>query len=204
MDTNKFKKKNKVRKLVKLINPDYKTIVLISRIDDGKEIPMFQLMKILPDLVDRLKGLNILVVGSGKKLPELEKLSNSITPPLKNLNLNFVGEVTNVPDYLSLADLVLACDRAAIEGILCEKIVFYMGLGKWKSLISDDNFEELLFTPGGFAEYSDVELANHLTWMLTQQELVKEKTKMLSDKLREICAVEYITDQLLSVYKKKR
>lgn len=200
IDTNKFKTKIiKQKSLLSLINPDYKTIVIPSRMSDAKEKPMFQLLRILPDLVNRLGiGLNVLFVGSGTYKNDLEKAADKLDE--SKLNIRFIGEVADIYNYINLADLVLACDRAAIEALLCEKIVFYMGQNTFKALIENVNYKDLLFSQKGFKNYPDSELKLHLQWMLTQETLLKEKTNMLKEKLIKECGLSSVTKKLEELY----
>lgn len=201
IDTDVFKKKGKSRNLLKLINKEYSTIVVSSRVDDGKEIPMMQLARILPELADKVTGLNIIFIGAGSKLDDLKAALDHIQ---SNLNIFVLGEVSDVSSYLNIADLVLACDRCAIEALLCEKTVFYMGLGRWKSLITNDNYDQHLFSKENFADYTDGELIKHLTWMLVQKTTVGNATNKLSARMKELCGNDVVCEKYNNLYKKKQ
>lgn len=201
IDTDVFRKKAKSKNILKMINKEQLTIVVSSRIDDGKEIPMMQLARILPVLADRVNGLNVIFIGSGSKIDDLKAATNHIQ---SNLNIFILGEVSDVSGYLNIADLVLACDRCAIEALLCEKIVFYMGLGKWKSLITNDNYEQHLFSKDNFADYTDEELINHLAWMLIQKFTVKNNTNTLHEKMKELCGSDVVCEKHIDLYNKKK
>jgi glycosyltransferase involved in cell wall biosynthesis len=198
IDINKFKPKIiKLKKIKSLLNKDYKTIIVSSRMDNGKEIPMFQLMNILPKLVDKIGGLNVIFLGEGSKLFDL---MNKVNLNNLDLNIQFPGEVEDIYNYLNVADLVLACNRSAIEALLCEKIVFYMGKSYWKQLISNDNYYKLLFTDQGYEDYSDEDLIDHLTKILTQVDTLKESTNLLSDKMKELCDSKIIKEKIKELY----
>jgi glycosyltransferase involved in cell wall biosynthesis len=201
IDTTKFKKRIKHRNALNLLNKDYKTIVVVSRVADGKEIPIMQFAKIIPELANRISGLNVIFIGGGAKLSELQSYLDTLT--FTNVNIKTLGEVANVAMYLQVADLVLGCDRCAIEAILCEKIVFYMGLSKWKSLVEESNYFSHLFTTEGLTDYTDEQLTQHLTWMLTQEEIVRKSIGNLSEKIKDICSEYVIADKYTELYKKK-
>jgi glycosyltransferase involved in cell wall biosynthesis len=202
VDATKFKAKPvRTKKIQNLLNRDFKTIVVPSRVDDGKEIPMFQLVRILPDLAERIGGLNVIFLGDGNKLPELAETAYKLQT--KKLNLNFIGQAEDVYNYINVADLVLACDRCAIEALLCKKIVFYMGQSKWKQLIQNENYYQALFTDQGYADYSDSDLLSHLTWMLAQAETVKLHTDKVYENVKELCDSEKVKEKIYELYKKK-
>lgn len=184
-------------------NKRYKTLVAITRLDDGKEIPVKQLLEILPALANKINGLNCVIVGGGNHLEEIKKISNRFKNE-HDLILNVVGEVNNIRTYINLADLVLGCDRVALESLLCKKNVFYMGLPKWKGLIKNDNFKELIFTTNGYFDCTNIELINHLNWMLSYKEEINIHTDKLFDEINRLCSLNNVSNRYLELFIDKK
>jgi glycosyltransferase involved in cell wall biosynthesis len=105
-------------------NPNWKTLVIVSRLADGKERPIYQVMDCLPVLVNRLNGLNVYVVGDGSGFDTLYAKADQIKQMSEKLHLQLVGSQMDVRKFLAVADLVLACDRAAVEAMASGKTVF--------------------------------------------------------------------------------
>ena len=180
-------------------NNRFKTIVAITRLQDGKEIPVKQLLQILTPLANRLAGLNVAIVGGGSQLDLIKELAEQV-PKSPNLNLQITGEKNNVRSYMNLADIVLGCDRVAIESILCNKNVFYMGLGQWKGLIKNDNYNDLIFTKNGFEDYTNDELVRHLTWMLMHKKEIDKYTNKLMEIITNICDNKIVAQKYIDTF----
>jgi glycosyltransferase involved in cell wall biosynthesis len=77
-----------------------------------------------------------------------------------------VGSQMNVREFLAVADLVLACDRAAVEAMASGRAVFAMNAEGFASVIEPANLSEVILYRRGFREYSDTELQDRLTDLL--------------------------------------
>lgn len=187
-----------VRNKLGLINKN-KTIVAITRLSDGKELPIKQLLKIIPDLANKVLGLNLVIVGGGVCLDEIKSEVEKIRKS-PNLRIAVTGEVSNVRSYMNLADVVLGCDRVAIEALMCNKKVFYMGLPMWKGLVKNDNFKELIFSKKGFNNYSDDELTLHLLWMLKHEKEIEEHVDKLQYEIKNLCELKNVSEAYLKMF----
>lgn len=178
---------------------DYHTIAAITRLSDGKEKPLEQLIRIAPNLAQKLNGINLLICGDGHFKNDLIKLSEKFTD--NKLNLIFTGEVKNIRSYMNLSDLVLASDRTALEAILCNKKVFYMGQYKWKSLIRNNNYIDLIFNTTGQQIYTNEELTEQLTWMLLKDEELESQLNGLFENVTDECEISNVAKKYLNIFK---
>ena len=143
------------------LEPNWYTIVIISRLADGKEGPVRQLIHCAHDLAARLKGLNLLIAGDG---PYLEPLRNLATRSAvyPDLRMRLLGKVNDVRGILSLADHVMACDRAALEAMACRRPVYAMNGSGFGGGIGRHNFEKLLGERSGYQVMTDDALISSL------------------------------------------
>lgn len=200
IDVNKFKYAPPDQKLFNKLklNKKYKTLVVVTRYDDSKEIPALQLAKCLPKLSERLGGLNVICVGGGKQLYKIEDAVNKIK--YENLNIAITGSVTDVEKYMNLADFICASARTAIEAVSCNKDVFQMGIGKWGCLIDKNNYQSTLFDITHYTDYTDEQLINHMYWCLVQTDSIKYATNGVCEIIRDLCDSNKIIDKLEKIY----
>lgn len=182
------------------ISQEYMTIVAVSRLDDGKEKAVYQLLNVAKELSKRIGGLNIVIVGGGSHYEAIKKKADELDGQ-EWLNVKAIGEQQAVRSYINLADIVLGCDRVALEAILCKKNVFYMGLSSWKGLIKNDNFNDLIFSKTGFVEYTNEQLILHLTWMLLQKPTINKETDKLFNKINHLCNLERVAQSYMDKFK---
>jgi glycosyltransferase involved in cell wall biosynthesis len=177
----------------------YKTISIITRLDDGKQQPVKQLLEIIPDLANRVRGLNCVIVGGGTYLDEIKDTCSKFRKS-PNLKLKVVGEVDVIRSYINIADIVLGCDRVALEAILCKKNVFYMGQFKWKGLVKTENYKELLFSNEGYVSYTNEELLNHMVWMLERKKEIEPYTDDLFANINDLCSLTNIANRYIDIF----
>jgi glycosyltransferase involved in cell wall biosynthesis len=192
-------KKKKVNLFTSLgFNKNYKTISVITRFDDGKEIPPSQLVKVLPKISENLGGLNVVFVGGGKKSFTIEDEIKKINS--ENLNVKYVGSVDDVEEYINISDLVCGSARVAIEAICCGKNVFQMGIEKWGVLVDKTNYKDTVFNTKYYTNYTDDELVRHISWFINQKEDIDKMNEGLSEIIKTECDLNNVTDKLIKVY----
>lgn len=136
------------------LNPHWKTVVIVSRMSDGKDQPIYQILECAPSLAKGLGGLNLLIVGSGASYSALQAEAEAVTSRNRSLQIIMTGEQWDVHSFLAMADLVLACDRAALEAMACQKAVLGMNAQGFAEPIQIANFGEILLNRSGFQKLS--------------------------------------------------
>lgn len=187
IDINRFKNTGRTR-------DEYeRTIVLATRLQDDKEKPVF-------DFIDACCFLPqktiVYIVGGGKHLDSVKDHIRTKNYDPDKYEFNVMGEVINIEDYLNIADLVLACDRIALEALACDKNVFYMGQGHWKDYLTVHNYKEYLFTNEGKKDYDSIELAEKITESLHEP---KDNVN-LGSVIRKEYSIESKLNQILDIY----
>ncbi|MEN6392151.1 MAG: glycosyltransferase family 4 protein [Syntrophomonas sp.] len=131
-------------------NPDCFTITFVTRFQDGKETPVFQLLEHAPLIAKRLRGLNLILVGFGSFYDQIQELSNIACQKSKFLHVFLTGPQLEVRPYLAMADLVLGCGRSALEAMACQRPVFAAYQTGFAGLIDKSSFDELIFSLIGY------------------------------------------------------
>jgi glycosyltransferase involved in cell wall biosynthesis len=181
------------------INKNWRTLGIITRLDDGKDVPALQTTNILNNLADNLGGLNVLYVGGGTKIDVIKSgVINSLNINKDNLNVQIVGSVSNVADYMNICDFICASARTAVEAIACGKNVLQMGICRWGVLVDENNYKDTLFDTTYYRAYTDIELADCLTDCLKNK---INPNDSLINIIRDKCNIEHMIDRLEEIYK---
>jgi glycosyltransferase involved in cell wall biosynthesis len=139
------------------LQPDWFTLCGISRFENQKELPLLQLLRCAPSLAEQFNGLNIILVGDGLRYYEVKEAADSLSD-FNNINVKVVGRQNDVRDFLNLSDLVIACDRAALEAMACQKPVFAANANGFAGLITKNNYHKILSFRAGYQNIRDQEL----------------------------------------------
>lgn len=170
------------------------TIAVITRFQDSKDVPVRQLIEVLPEIAKTFNGLNVVFVGDGCYLDEIKEKMFKFQTPL--IEVMFAGSVNNVEDYMNISDLVCASARTAIEAVSCGKNVLQMGIGSWGEFVTLDNYEDTLFNVNKYRPYTNTELGMKVTCAL-----LSSYQDNLTQKIRCLCDIEHVIDKLELVLK---
>jgi glycosyltransferase involved in cell wall biosynthesis len=170
-------------------NLDYKTIGIVSRLQDSKDIPIRQFLNLLPVFEDNRIGLNILICGEGKFIQEIRDLARQVSSD--NININVCGNVNNIEEYFNIADYMLCSAKTAMEAISCGKTVLQMGIGSFGDVIKFSNYDNTLFDVVCYREYSNIELYDKIIELLNTP-----FDKDLNKLIRKHCNLDVITSRL--------
>lgn len=156
------------------LNPDWMTITAISRLDDDKSPPIFQLVQCSGSIAARLSGVNLMLVGDGNTLSHLKREAESIMASNHNVKIIFVGRKSDVRPFIALADLVMACDRSAMEAMACSRPVFAANGAGFAGMLGKKNYRDILFYRRGYSPLSSENLANNLANALLSPGILQE------------------------------
>jgi len=182
------------------IDSTWKTVVVVSRLEDNKEKPVMQLMDCAPLLAQWLKGLNLILVGDGAYRDIVWERNRNDIENCPNLKVCRMGRRTDVSKFLHITDLVLACSRAAIEAMACKRPVFAMSDKGYAGLISHHN-REVIAGRTGYHWLNDGELLEELYNALLNE---IHRNKAIKDGYEMIEAdydIQKVTDKLETLYK---
>lgn len=103
-------------------------VTLVGRLSGPKGEAAFQILERIKEHQD----IHIDVVG-GKVIPDQFKTF------LDYPNINFVGYVNNVNDYIAKSDVVIGAGRSAVEGILMGRPTIAIGEAIYEGLVTKEN-----------------------------------------------------------------
>jgi glycosyltransferase involved in cell wall biosynthesis len=141
------------------LQSDCFTIVTVCRLADGKQNPVIQLLKCANRISNELGGLNVVVVGGGAHINAVKEAMDEALQDqnVNQLNIRMMGSQQNIPEYIGLSDIVMACGRSALEALACQRPVFGMQYG-FSGPIHQDNHHDVLFNISGFQTLTDQNL----------------------------------------------
>lgn len=126
-----------------------KTISIIGRLSGPKGDTTYSILEKLQNI----KNIKVQVIG-GKNIPD--KFSKFLNVE----NIEFVGYVNNVQDYIKNSDIIIGAGRVAVEAILCGKPIIGVGEAQYIGLITQENITEALKSNFGDINYRNTQNFN--------------------------------------------
>ncbi|HYH03543.1 MAG TPA: glycosyltransferase family 4 protein [Bacillota bacterium] len=203
IDFNQFQPKplQRLERVALGLHPEWPTLVVVSRIADGKERTIFQLLDCVATIATQLEGLNVLIVGGGSCFTQLQARLALLADAAK-LRVLTVGQQMEVLKYLTLADLILACDRAAMEALASRKPVFAINAAGFAGIINTANFENILLYRRGYRQFSQDELTQELVGLLQDLPALNQRAQEGYAIVRSHFDIEKVVGQLVDLYQK--
>jgi len=175
------------------------TIVYVGKFSPGKGVNL--LIKIIPNLLKRLKKVQIILIGSG----QLEKeVKNSMKDYVKNKRVFITGQLTHgqVLEHMNQAGLVVVpsiwqepLPRSVIEALLSTTPVAATNVGGISELLKDGVYGSLTGT-----KPEDIE--NGIIWAF------KKRSKMNSNLIKDLKTLrknfsQDVVNAYINAYKNK-
>jgi glycosyltransferase involved in cell wall biosynthesis len=147
------------------LNPTSIKILVVSRMDGPLGAIAIDLIKIFQENDYQPENLELLVVGSGDRLDEIQQISKGMDA------VKVLGKRTDIDAILSLSTIVVAVSRSALEAFSSKKLVILAGgEGFWGlftpekyQLAESDNFtgrnSQLEYSKSRLAEAIDKAIA---------------------------------------------
>jgi len=176
------------------------TIVVVSRLGDNKETSILQLLRCAPELSSRLGGLNIVIVGDGPWITHIRDKATETMKMARNLRVNLTGRQLDVRKFLGMADLVMACGRAALEAMACQRPVFTANAFGYAGVIDSNNHHDIFLHRRGYAWISDEELTSQLIDLANNEVYRKNVAEQGLEVIRCYHDLDEATTQLERIY----
>lgn len=123
------------------LSDDTMKVVYISRISG----PLAKLTNLVIEtgrqLCKEMNKIEFIIVGDGEDLKKVSEYADKINKEFDKKVIHVIGKRTDIPEILSMADLVISVSRAALEAMSCEKPVILAGGEGYMGLLSKDNME---------------------------------------------------------------
>jgi Glycosyltransferase len=181
------------------IEPDWRTILIISRLEDDKEKPVLQLLDCIPFLADRLDGLNFLIVGDGAYRDQVWARNRIQLENCSNLRVRCLGRRNDIARLHQTADLVIACGRAALEALASGKPVFAAGSRGYAGLVNCRQKSSITGREG-YEWWDDGMLIDNLYLTLSNHELLTQASCEGNEIVNSYFDIHRTTDQLEALY----
>lgn len=144
------------------LHPEWLTIATLGRFEDGKEQPVFQLLRCAPQLAQIRGGLNLLLIGDGSCFREIQQQTYLTQQYNPLLNVYLTGRQSDVREFIAMADIVIACDRAAMEVMACRRPVLAANASGFAGVIDINNFKDIMLFRKGYRPISDGHLVESI------------------------------------------
>ncbi len=105
----------------------HRRLVYMSRLDEDRVAPAFEIIKAAPRLHERYPDLDIIIVGDGSCRNEVFAQAEAANEKCGTNVVHCTGGVSNVNEYCACADVFVGVSRSALEAMACGKAVILAG-----------------------------------------------------------------------------
>ncbi|CAM3895425.1 glycosyltransferase family 4 protein [Mesobacillus zeae] len=178
------------------LNRDGFTISLISRFDDEKEKPIIQFLRCIPELSKSSGNLNILIVGDGGKLKEVQ---NAFPKRIRQgVQIKLIGWEEKIEDIYNISDLVFGSGRVALEALSCKAPVYAMWEG-FGELIGNNNHDAVMMG-STFKQVHDFELLSSVAKLIKNPKVLNQAAQEGFEVVRRHYDCKVVVNQLVRIY----
>lgn len=181
-----------------------KTVVHVSRLDEGRSMTAFSLISIAEKLHDEFKDIRIEIVGSGNCEEKLRQKAKETNERLKCDVVVMRGKLTEVDKFLSsTGGIFVGVSRAALEAMSASYPVILSGNEGYEGIFDAHNPKEAIlsnFCCRRGIPLSDDNLYRDIVYLLKNGEMAKD----IGDLNRAFIEKRYSADKMandaLSLY----
>lgn len=134
LDVQNLKRELKLR-------DDTMKVVYISRISG----PLAKLVNLVietgRELCSDMDKIEFIIAGYGDDFKEVSEYADKINAECNKKFIHILGKRTDIPEILSIANLVICVARTALEAMSCEKPVILAGGEGYMGLLTTENME---------------------------------------------------------------
>ena len=107
--------------------PNKTRIVYVSRMDTDRSLAAHKLIEAAPRLLSEIPNLEILIVGGGNDLMNIEAEAKAVNDAAGKRIVVTTGSRTDINRFVASGDLFIGVSRAALEAMACEKPAIIAG-----------------------------------------------------------------------------
>ena len=177
IETDRFRPKLDTQQLIAELGLDQAALKVlhISRFSHSKAAVALKLIEAAPLLQAQLPGIEILLVGDGPLLAQVEQAAAEMNRRLGRRAIVLCGARADTPELINLADLVVGTATVALEAMSCGKPVIAAGKGGFVGTVEEDSFERAAACC--FGDHS-------LSKPITAEDLAEAVLSLLTDRVR--------------------
>ena len=143
VDTDRFSPDSAYESVLPLLGfeKSAKRIIYMNRLDEGVCTPLFKLLEIFEELDDIHPGLELMILGNGNSFEKIAARAREINIRLSRTAVALTGIVTDVPRYISAADIAIGAGRSALECLSMGKPTIIAGHKGYIGIFDRTNFD---------------------------------------------------------------
>ena len=208
IDIDKFKKGADARAVANEFSLDKnkRRVVMVARMDATNNMAAYQLIEGAARLAAHNENIEIIIVGGGNDLENVKQKAEAANKTLGKRVVLAVGNRTDVPLFLELADVFVGLSRAALEAMAFEKPAILAGDQGYMGIFDASKLDDAIdtnFCCRGFALPTTEKLT---TDIMTLLDMDADARVRLGQFGREVVARHYsigrMTDDALALYAK--
>ncbi|MCC5909086.1 MAG: glycosyltransferase family 4 protein [Clostridiaceae bacterium] len=207
IDINEFHPSFKEEKILEelQLKPSSKKIVYISRITGPLGDVAKTVINTAPRLNEILGDVEIIIVGDGEQYEEIKIAADKVNQK-ENL-VKVVGKRTDVANIISIADVVVAVSRTALEAMAMEKPVVLAGGEGYMGVLKSTNYtvaKSTNFTGRKIEKLqSEDQLIEDIKSLFqgTTKEELEKMGAFNREKVEEEFSIRKMTEDTINVYK---
>ena len=129
IDTNKFSPDTDCEDIKREFNikDDEFVISYVSRMDESRSLAAKQLIEAVPQLLDKIPSLKVVIVGSGDDFETVKAMTKRVNDAAGREVIALAGARTDINKFAAVCDLFVGVSRAALEAMAAKKPVIIAG-----------------------------------------------------------------------------
>lgn len=190
------------------LNKDIRRVVYVSRITG----PLAELAKLVVEAGKEINlkknNIEFVIVGDGEDFNEIDAMSKEANLELGKKMIHVLGKRTDIPEIMSIADVVISVSRTALEAMACEKPVILAGGEGYMGLLTEDKIDAAISN-----NFTGRTVTNKVTKKDLENEILstlnpdkEERRRELGEFGRKIVtdyfSIDSMTNKTIEVYKK--
>lgn len=161
------------------LEKDKRRVVFVSRLDKDAGSVSFQLADAALALYEKIKNLEVLIVGSGTLFDQLKQKAAEINKKAGAQLIRLTGARTDINKLIATGEVFVGVSRAALEAMSAQKPVILAGNAGYLGILTSQNLKkamDLNFTCRGSMESDKDLLYNDLYEILTNKTLQERQS----------------------------
>lgn len=207
IDTDKFSKDTDYSDIKTEFGlKDTKTrIVYVSRMDTDRSLAAHKLIEIAPSLDEKIKDLEIVIVGGGNDFEAIKKEADEVCRKLNKPLIITTGKRTDINKFTASADIFIGVSRAALEAMAAEKPSIIAGNEGYIGIFDSDKLKisiDTNFCCRGCGETTAEKLKEDILALLEHKD-AKELERLgtfARETVKNYYSVDTMADDALKMY----
>lgn len=198
IDTEKFSPVVSGNKIISELNLNHRKpiIVHVSRMDEDRALAARRLIKIAPQLDERLEGVQIVIAGGGDMFSRLNERANLVNDSLGRKCIHMLGPRSDINDIVAAGDIFIGVSRAALEAMAAEKVTILAGNEGYAGIFTPDKLESCRETNFCCRECEMIDNDQYVEDIVKAVNMTTEEREKLGNYCREMIFQYYSVSKM--------